>query len=112
MSDHAKLLRFDPFLRSVDTVRVVRRFGSPILDVAIRARFGVAPERMIDTTAVVYGRDVAERRERLGLPWSLARGGENTWHLESCRLLDDWPRTSWLIIDVPAEIGNGWLPPR
>lgn len=112
MSHHAKVLRFDPRLSEVDTVRARRRFGSPIIDVEIYAAFGACNPRMVATTAVVYGRDVAERRERLGLPWSLARGGETTWHLESCQLLDAWPRTSWLLVDVPAEIGDAWTWPR
>lgn len=104
----AWLLRYDDQLRGPNVFRGVRRPRSPIIDLLFVVRFGDAQQRVLNVTACVYGRQIPERRERVGLPFSLARGGSTTWHLESCKLHSDIPRTSFLLINVPLEVGDDW----
>lgn len=107
MTDDARTLRWDPRLVGDDVCHGARRAGSSIVDLVFVIR--VYRRRVtVHPTAAVYEPPARPRCERASLPYSLAKGGDDVWHLERCWLSDAVPVGSYLLVGVPRGLGDDW----
>lgn len=67
-------------------------------------RMGDAERYTVDFDAIAYGRNVPKVKRA----FCLSRLSENVWTLESCILHQNLPRSAYLLINVPGEVGDSW----